>query len=195
MFCRGVLLAAAAVYACRASAVVTLFDFETEAERAVAPNVRSADGTVIAVTNSMAPSGSYAIHARKPIARGDELNASGVRFEMKPPVADWRGYDRLVIDLYNDGPSGDWIYVRAVGPDDKWEDGVYGRLSLPAYGYSRWTVPLKWPKGYEPSNITRMLINTSSRPKGFDLRIDGIRLLKPGEKAPAARPRTRQCGK
>ncbi len=178
--------AAATLCACSASAVVTLFDFETEENRRLAPDVRSADGTVMAVTNTMAPSGSWALHARKPIADDGSLNANGIRFEMKPPVADWRGYDRIVFDLFNDGPSGDWIYVRAIGPNDKWEDGLYGRLSLPAYGYARWTVPLNWPKGYEPSNITRMLINTSSRPKGFDLRIDGIRLLKPGEKAPAA---------
>ena len=186
MVCRGVFLAAAVLCVCRASAVVTLFDFETEEERRAAPNVRSSDGTIMAVTNTMAPSGSYAFHARKPVARDNETNASGVRFELKPPLADWRGYDRLVIDLFNDGPSGDWIYVRAIGPADKWEDGLYGRLSLPAYGYARWEVPLKWPRGYEPSNITRMLINTSSRPKGFDLRIDGIRLLKSGEDAPVA---------
>ena len=181
-----VLCAASALCVCCASAHVTLFDFETEEERHAAPDVRTADGTVIAVTNAMAPSGSYALHARKPVWREGMKDVSGVRFEMKPPVVDWRGYDRLVMDLYNDGPSGDWIYVRAVGPNDKWESGLFRQFSLPAHGYARWTVPLKWPKGYEPSNITRMLINTSSRPKGFDLRIDGIRLLKPDEKAPAA---------
>ena len=177
---------AMALCACSVSASVTLFDFETEEERCAAPNLRLDNGTVIAVTNAMAPSGSYTLHARKPVWREGMKDVSGIRFEMKPPVADWRGYDRLVMDLYNDGQSGDWIYVRAVGPDDKWEDGLLCQFSLPAHGYARWTVPLKWPKGYEPSNITRMLINTSSRPKGFDLRIDGIRLLKPGERAPVA---------
>ena len=46
MVCRGVFLAAAVLCVCRASAVVTLFDFETEEERRAAPNVRSSDGTM-----------------------------------------------------------------------------------------------------------------------------------------------------
>ena len=186
MSARVVFFALAAVCGACASSAVTLFDFETEEERRSAPNVRTPSGTVIAVTNVMAPSGSWALHVRKAVWREGMADKTGVRFEMTPPVSDWRGYDRLVFDLFNDGPSGDWIYVRAVGPNDKWEDGLYGRLALPVHGYTRWTVPLKWPKGYEPSNITRMLINTSSMPKGFDLRLDGIRLLRPGETAPVA---------
>ena len=80
--------ASAMLFVCCALAHVTLFDFETEDERRAAPNVRTADGTVIAVTNAMAPSGSYALHARKPVWREGMQDASGVRFEMKPPVAD-----------------------------------------------------------------------------------------------------------
>jgi hypothetical protein len=165
-------------------ASVALFDFETEESRRTAPNIRNSDGMVVVATNSMAPSGSYALHVSKPNWHDGMKDKRGVRFALKPPITDWRGYDRLVIDLYNDGPSGDWLYIRAVGPDDDWEEGLFGRISLPAYGYSRWVVPLKWPKGFDVSNVTRMLVNSSSMPKGIKLSMDGFRLLKPGEPLP-----------
>lgn len=186
MVVRGCVCVWAAICGLSASAVTTLFDFETEDERLAAPNVRTESGTVIAVTNAMAPNGSFALHVRKPVWKEGNPDVTGVRFELKPGVTNWREYDRLVMDVFNDGPSGDWMYVRAVGPDDKWEDGLFGRLALPARSYIRWTVPLKWPKGFDPSCVTRMLVNTSSRPQGFDVRLDGIRLLRPGESAPVA---------
>ena len=172
--------------ACPVQGSLTLFDFETEESRRAAPNIRSADGTIVAVTNSMAPSGSYALYVTKPTWREGIKDKRGVRFTLAPSATDWREYDRLVVDLFNDGPSGDWMYVRAVGPNDDWERGLFSRISLPAYGYSRWVVPLKWPKGFDASNVTRMLINTSSMPKGVNMYLDGFRLLKPGEPLPEA---------
>ena len=167
-------------------ASVALFDFETEDARRSAPNVRNESGMVVCVTNSMAPSGSWALHVTKPSWHEGMKDKMGVRVTLRPPVTDWRGYDRLVVDVFNDGPSGDWVYLRAVGPDDDWERGLYGRMSLPAYGYQRWVVNLKWPKGFDASNVTRMLINTSSMPKGVNMYLDGFRLLKPGEPLPEA---------
>lgn len=167
-------------------ASVALFDFETEEDRRSAPNVRNESGMVVCVTNSMAPSGSWALYVTKPSWHEGMKDKMGVRVTLRPPVTDWRGYDRLVVDVFNDGPSGDWVYLRAVGPDDDWERGLYGRMSLPAYGYQRWVVNLKWPKGFDASNVTRMLINTSSMPKGVNMYLDGFRLLKPGEPLPEA---------
>ena len=174
----------AALCASSAFSSVTLFDFETEDERRQVPNIRTSDGTVIAVTNSMAPSGSWAIHATKRVWAEGMSDRAGVRFSLRPKMTDWRGYDRIVIDVFNDGPSGDWLYVRAVGPSDDWENGLRGRLALAAHCHMRWVVPLDWPKGFDASCVTRMLFNTSSCPAGFDLRLDGIRLLKPGETPP-----------
>ena len=56
---------------------------------------------------------------------------------LKHGLEDWRGYDRLVIDLVNAAPGGDGVSVSAKGC-------FSARTELPAFGSVRWVVPLKW---------------------------------------------------
>lgn len=99
------LLSAAALLAsvCAAHGAVTLFDFEDEAERATVP-CRFAHDRTICVTNALATSGEHALYFRSgPWSKGLDRWPS---FDLHTSVRDWRGYDRLVIDLVSAGEGG-----------------------------------------------------------------------------------------
>ena len=177
-----------ALYAAGAASVLfggtVLTDFETPDEIASAPHEISAD-TRIEVTNRFALSGFGCLRAWKAKWTEGKSDTAGVRLKFRPRITDWRGYDRLAIELYNDGSHGDWIYLYAQGADTPWEEAMYGRQALPAHGRCTWIIPVKG-KGpaFDPADVTQVLLQTSSKPKGFDVYIDRIMLLKPGEELP-----------
>ena len=98
---------------------------------------------------------------------------------------DWSGHDRLVIDVTNLGDDGDQVGFYAAGPDGKMQQGLKRSFALPAWETVRWEIPLKyWPKGTDPANITRLQFY-SHRPQSINAVFSNMRILKPGEKAPA----------
>jgi len=162
----------------------TLTDFETPAEIAAAPrDVCSA--YVTAVTNRFAMGGTNSLHVWKRVWKDGDADTKGALVNLTPRLTDWRGYDRLSMVVYNDGPCGDWMYLYAYGKQTPWDHAMYGKLTLPAHDYAVWTVPIagKGP-AFDPADVTTLLLQTSSKPKGFDTYVDRIVLLKPGEEPP-----------
>ena len=76
----------------------TLLDFERESERAAVP-FRNAGGVSVMVTNRLAVSGNYAVRFAVPPFRKGREEWPG--FTLASHKRDWRGYDRLVVEVVN----------------------------------------------------------------------------------------------
>ena len=174
--------AALLLAACTAAhGAVTLFDFEDEAERKATPR-RFAHDRTICVTNAFATSGQYALYFKSgPWRKGLHEWPS---FNLNTSVRDWRGFDRLVIDLVSVGEGDDTLSTFICAPDGRVQNGLSARTSLPARGYVQWVIPLRdWPKTCDPANIGRVHLFLSN-PRDVRVFIDRITLLKKGESAP-----------
>ena len=175
-------ISAAALLAavCAAHGAVTLFDFEDEAERKSAPRKFANDRT-ICVTNVLATSGEHALYFRSgPWRKGLDRWPS---FNLHTSVRDWRGYDRLVIDLVSAGEGEDTLGTFICAPDGR--RGPNATTTLPSRGYRQWVVPLrnKWPKNFDPANVGRVHLYLYD-PRDVRVFIDRITLLKEGESLP-----------
>ena len=168
---------AAALIGCGAAGE-TLFDFETEEE---APNIQ-AKSYYIGVTNRFATSGEHALAFHcDPWRTGLPQWPS---FNLHPSVTDWSGYDRMVIDLINLGEGGDYLGTYIAEKEGRIQNGLHASAILPERGYFQWVVPLKnWPQTANPKAVARLHLY-ASEPKSFDLYIDRITLMKPGEPLP-----------
>ena len=157
---------------------VTLFDFEDEAEQAAVPSRFTKDRT-ICVTNAFATSGQHALYLKSgPWRTGlDEWPS----FNLNTSVRDWRGYDRLVIDLVSVGEGNDSFSTFICAPDGRVQNGLSAHTTLPPRGYSQWVIPLRnWPETCDPANIGRVHIFLD-RPRDVRVFIDRVTLLKEGE--------------
>ena len=164
-----------------AAAATVLFDFEDEAKQKTAPRKFAHDRT-ICVTNAFATSGQHALYFKSgPWRKGlDEWPS----FNLHTSVKDWRGYDRLVIDLVSIGEGNDSLSTFICAPDGRVQNGLNAHTSLPAPGYTQWVVPLRdWPKTCDPANIGRVHLFLSN-PRDVRVFIDRITLLKKGEPLP-----------
>ena len=160
---------------------VTLFDFEDEARQKTAPRLFAHDRT-ICVTNAFATSGQYALYFKSgPWRKGlDEWPSFNLHTSMK----DWRGYDRLVIDLVIAGEGNDTLSTFICASEGRVQNGLNAHTSLPAPGYTQWVVPLRdWPTTCDPANIGRVHLFLSN-PRDVRVFIDRVTLLKEGEPLP-----------
>jgi hypothetical protein len=159
---------------------ITLFDFETPEEIKAVPATFRTNMTVC-VTNRFSTSGKNALafHA----ADWHEGMPQWPSFTIPVRHHDWRGYDRLVLDIFNDGDGGTPIMLYAYGPNCERSKGVKSTYSrLPDHTYDRWIIPLDpWPETVAVTNVTHMHI-FYIRPRGARLYIDRMQLLKKGEK-------------
>ncbi len=174
---------AAALAICAAAVAETiLYDFEAEAERTAVPRVSNGEFEV-GVTNGLATSGAHALSfVCKPWREGMDEWPS---FTLPSPVADWRGYDRLAVDVVNAGDEGDSLCIFVAGPDGRIQNGLAHAIRLPGKAFTRWFVPLSsWPKTTSPDNIARIHFFTT-RPQSFSVTIDRLALLREGEAPPA----------
>ena len=161
------------------SAATVLFDFETDSEQKAVPCVVG-KGYQIVVTNAFATSGEHAIgFFCRPWKEGMKEWPS---FTIKSPLADWRGYDRLVVDVVNAGEAGDPLAISIAGPDGPVHDGLVDTIRLPGRSYVQWIIHLNnWPDTASPSNVARIRF-TTARPESFSVTLDRLTLLKSGEK-------------
>ena len=161
-----------------ATAETLLYDFETDAERAAVPCVANGN-FVVCVTNGLATSGNNALgFFCRPWSEGMDEWPS---FTLPSPVADWRGYDRLVVDVVNGGDEGDTLCIFVAGPDGRIQNGLNAGIHLPGKNFVQWIIPLKsWPKTTSPDNIARIHFFVT-RPKSFAVTIDRLTLLREGE--------------
>ena len=175
---KGGLAAVLSVAAGMAFAATPLFDFESADEQKSAPHGRG-KGYRYGITNLCATSG------RNAFFLSADKWASGAyewpSFTLSPSIRDWSGYDRLVLDVFNLGGSGDLLGIRLAGPDGRTDLGLTRFLPLPAWGHARWIVDLQyWPKETPPTNITRVFLY-AHRPEDTHVFLDRFILLKPGE--------------
>ena len=164
-----------------AHGAVTLFDFESETERKAAPR-RFAHDRTICVTNAFATSGQHALYFKSgPWRKGlDEWPS----FNLDSSVKDWRGYDRLVIDLVSVGEGNDTLSTFLCPPVGRVQNGLNAHTTLPPRGYAQWVIPLRdWPQTCKPDNVGRVHLFLSN-PRDVRVFIDRITLLKKGEPLP-----------
>ena len=163
-----------------------VFDFETDREingwrvRSPATDkfIRTADfGT------SGAHSGRFTTPAWK---KGMEQWPA---FEARPPTRDWRGYDRLVVDVVN--PNREAVFLSLFISDGKvpFREGLGYGFDLPTLGFRRFTIPLsRFPDKVDRADIA-IIHFFLQRPKhNTTLYVDNIRLLKKGERVPPPAP-------
>lgn len=94
---------------------------------------------------------------------------------------DWSGYDRLSIDMVNEGGGGDFLFCSILSPETKKENSARYMTATPDYRFKRWIVPLKEFKGrVSITNVTSVRFSTrwGRRQK---LHLSNLRLLKKGE--------------
>ena len=170
-----------------ANAETVLFDFEAETERNAVP-IRSGGDYAVSVTNAFALSGEWALRLEQRPMKS--LDACWPSFTLKSRVADWRDYDRLVVELYTfrDTPDGRlWMKISSKGNSVN-KSGLHNQIMLPKHGYRQWVVPLsKWPAGTDPSKIANIHVATAAWCQGSEgqtFHIDRIALLKKGEPLP-----------
>ncbi|MBR0055897.1 MAG: DUF4091 domain-containing protein [Kiritimatiellae bacterium] len=165
-----------------ALSATVLYDFETDAERAAVPCVANGEFAVC-VTNGLATSGTHALgFFCRPWEAGRNEWPS---FTLPSPVADWRGYDRLAVDVVNAGEEGDSLCIFVAGPEGRIQNGLSHALRLPGRDFVRWIVPLtSWPKTTSPDNIARIHFFVT-RPQSFAVTLDRLTLLREGETPPA----------
>ena len=168
---------------CSAAAETVLFDFETEAERRIAPSIRTGAFSVC-VTNRLATSGAHSLLFE--CRRWEKGMPEWPSFTMPSPIADWSAYDRLVVDIVNIGDGGDKFGLYIAGPDGSITAGFHYQRPLPSNGHMRWVVPLaRLGKVVPLDRVARIHFHTE-RPMGFSAAIDNLVLLKPGEPLPEA---------
>ena len=162
-------------------AATVLYDFETDAEQKAVPRLDGKDFQV-GVTNAYATSGEHAIgFVCRPWSEGMNEWPS---FTIASPVADWRGYDRLVVDVVNAGEAGDSLSTFIAEPKGRIQNGLHATMRLPGKGHAQWTIPLKdWPQTAAPTNVARIHF-FATRPMSFAVALDRLTLLKAGETPP-----------
>lgn len=179
---RPLAIALAAFLCAPSPAATVLYDFETDAERSAVPRISNGEFEV-GVTNGLATSGDHALSfVCKPWREGMDEWPS---FTLPSPVADWRGYDRLVVDVVNTGEEGDDLCLFVAGPEGRIQNGLAASFRLPGRGGAQWIVPLAaWPKTTSPGDIARIHFFVT-RPRSFAVTIDRLTLLRSGEPVPS----------
>jgi len=176
-------VAAAFASACRAAPVQAI-DFSTPEARAKLPAFTAISSTG-GVTDALTSHGRWGY--RFAITRGW---AGGMpqwpSVDLPTAFRDWSAYDRIVIDAFNDAPGGDCFGAFFSEPTGHAARGcgTHGLKFLETTGFTRWEIPLKWPKTMNPKNVARVHLFFES-PICADVTFGGFWLLKPGEQAPA----------
>jgi hypothetical protein len=169
-----------------ALAATSLFDFEAAGEASALP-YRTRGKTSLEVVQAFATSGTNAL--RFSSAAWTNGMPEWPSFEIKPGVRDWKGYDRLVVDLTN--PNEERYAFALLISDTKVpiRRGLSHTFVAPSFGYARCVVPLSaFPDSVKRSDIATLHFFTT-RPRGdLTLYLDNLTLLKKGETLPAPPP-------
>ena len=111
-------------------------------------------------------------------------------FEVRPPITNWNGFDRLVIDITN--PNEERYFFSLFVSDSKvpFRKGLSYQFDLPARGFKRFEVPLSsFPKEVNLADIAILHFFTQYPNTNLTLFLDNVVLLRPGESL--AQPGTR----
>ncbi len=165
-----------------ARAEVTVFDFETTADLA-AWKLHASAGTSLTLSGRFATSGRSSLAFTTPAWKPGA--SEWPSFDASPPMSDWRGYDRLVIDVTSVG--GDRYSFALFVSDSRvpFRKGLAFRLDIPGRGYRRITVPLsRFPATVDRTDIAILHFFATRPPSDMQVHLDRVTLLRPGESAP-----------
>ena len=164
--------------------VTQAIDLSKEGERKVQPRFEQPSYAVGVEDVKEGPSGRWAFRFHVTKSWNGEL-PQWPSVNLRPTVTDWSGYDRLVMDVYNDAIGGDTLCCYLSQPDGRLQNGLCPRgVSLSDYGYERWTIRLdKWPAKTDPKKIGRLHL-FMTKPDSANVLVSGFYLLKPGETPP-----------
>ena len=168
----------------RANAAELLFGCETDAEVS-AWMLRSGGQDRLARDPGYATQGEFSMRFATP-AWKDGM-AQWPAFEVEPPVSDWRGYDRLMIDITHPGDGEHTLSLFVSDRKVPFREGLRYRFDLPKRGYRRFIVPLNFPEKVNRGDIGILHFFTQRPPSEMVLYIDNITLLRPGEQPPEPR--------
>lgn len=181
-------LVSAILAACApAFAATPIFDFETSAEVASLP-YRARGKTGLDIVQAFATSGTNSLRFTSPAWR-QEL-PEWPSFELKTSVHDWRGYDRLVVDIVN--PSEEYFSFALFVSDSRVpiRKGLHHTFALASFGYARCVVPLsEFPDTVNRADIATLHFFATRPQTDMVLHLDAITLLKKGEELPDPPPR------
>ncbi len=179
------LLAIASLLAGAAHAGPVLFDFENDAELE-AWVIRDADQDKLERVAQFATSGEYSMRFTTPAWK--QGMGEWPAFEVKPPEADWSGYDRLMVDIVN--PADQYFFLSLFVSDSKvpFRESLSYGFQLPEAGYRRFIIPLAGlPEKVDRKDISIVHFFTQRPAADMTLYLDNLRLLAPGEEPPAPR--------
>ena len=165
-----------------AQAATTVFDFEEDGGIA-AWRIRSAGQDKLERTPRFATSGTSSMMFTTPAWK--EGMEQWPAFDAKPPVKDWRPYDRLMVDITN--PQSERQFFALLISDSKvpFRKGLNYRFDLPAHGFKRFIIPLsKFPETVDRSDIAIVHFFGQRPTTDMQLYVDQIALLKKGESPP-----------
>ena len=176
------LIVVAAFAAKAVNAATTLFDFETEAEREAQPAEKTT-GFHVCFTNAYATSGDYALHYVCHPWFDPGTASPDPTFTLTNSVTDWRGFDRLAIDVVSLGQGYGRLKLSIPGENGSFCD----EFAIPEKGYRQWIVPLAFlDKVLPSSNVAKLQFWTYNFTSAdFSVIIDRITLLRKDEEPPA----------
>ncbi len=163
-----------------AHAGTPLFSFETDDDITVW-TIRSAKQDTLTRVPQYATAGQSAMRFATPQWK-DGLE-QWPAFEVKPPVPDWRGFDRLIIDLTNPGAR-EFFSMFISDAKVPFREALSFRLELPERGFKRYVVPLKFPDKVNKGDISILHFFGQRPATAMTLYLDNFVLLKPGEQPP-----------
>ena len=163
-------------------AATPLFDFEQEADLS-AWKWASRGRSELVRTNRFATSGESALCFTSPAWQKGQPEWPA--FETQPPVTNWNGFDRLVVDLTNPGEDRAHFALFISDHRTPFRQGLSYTFTLPSRGFRRFEVPLSsFPKEVNRGDIAVMHCFTERPRSDLTLFLDNLVLLRPGESAP-----------
>ncbi len=144
---------------------------------------RARRGTTLDATADFATEGTNALRFASPVWTNGMPEWPA--FDLKPPVRDWRGFDRLVVDITNPSEAQFLFGLYVTDSKVRLQEGLGHLFELPARGWKRFEIPLAaMPKAVDRTDIVRVHFFTERPATNLVLHLDGLVLLKPGETAP-----------
>lgn len=143
-------------------------------------SVRSATQDTLEISTMFGTSGPHSLRFATP--RWQQGMQEWPAFDAAPEVADWRGFDRAVVDLINPEPQPCSLSVLVSDSKERFQQGLSHRFQLPAHSYRRFVIPLSlMPESIDRSRIALVHFFTERPAADMSIHLGGIWLLRPGE--------------
>ncbi|MDD2601005.1 MAG: DUF6067 family protein [Kiritimatiellae bacterium] len=106
-------------------------------------------------------------------------------FELKPTLRDWRGYDRLVVDIINPSPENFFFALYVSDARVPFREGLHHKFTLASCGASRSVIQLSdFPDKVNRAEIATLHFFGERPHSDMALHFGSIMLLKKGEEIP-----------